>query len=112
MDGTFMKVMGQLKEILKQFTTIKGCQATQSQKLKYFVLHINMFISLRNPRSSSDLRRGAGVGGREGSSWLGLPGLVVTISSSTRSRASGERGLLGVFAPLEASVLHRLEVLT
>ena len=55
------------------------------------------------------LRRGPGVGGREASSWLGLPGLVVTISSSTLSRASGESGLLGVFAPLEASVLDRLE---
>ena len=49
------------------------------------------------------------MAGREASSWLGLPGLVVTISSSTLSRASGESGLLGVFAPLEASVLDRLE---
>ena len=36
--------------------------------------------------------------------WEGDPGLVLTTNSSTLSKVSGESGLDGVLAPLEASV--------
>ena len=53
-------------------------------------------------RASRHLRR-AGVGGRD-SSCTGDPGLVPITNSSTLSKVSGDSGLDGVLAPLEASV--------
>ena len=59
--------------------------------------------SLKNVKYTTEHLRRAGVGGRD-SSCTGDPGLVPITNSSILSKVSGDRGLDGVLAPLEASV--------